>query len=37
MEQWKSIVGFEGKYEVSDLGRIKSLNYRGNMKKRANS
>lgn len=25
MEIWKQIVGFEGLYEISDLGRIKSL------------
>lgn len=25
MEQWKDIEGFEGLYEVSDLGRVKSL------------
>ena len=25
MEQWKDIPGFEGRYQVSDLGRIKSL------------
>lgn len=29
MENWKSIPGYEGKYEVSDLGRVRSLNYRG--------
>ena len=27
MEHWKSIAGYEGIYEVSDLGRVKSLNY----------
>ena len=31
MEQWKAVVGFEGLYEVSDLGRVKSL---GNNKTR---
>lgn len=25
MEQWKPVVGFESSYEVSDLGRIRSL------------
>jgi hypothetical protein len=24
-EQWKSILGYEGKYEISNLGRVKSL------------
>ena len=27
-EVWKSIRDYEGLYEVSNLGRIKSLNYR---------
>ena len=27
METWKAIAGYEGIYEVSDLGRIKSLKY----------
>ena len=31
MENWKSIAGYEGIYEVSDLGRVKSL---GNDKSR---
>lgn len=26
-EIWKPVVGYEGKYEVSNLGRVKSLNY----------
>lgn len=26
-EAWKAVVGFEGKYEVSDHGNVKSLNY----------
>lgn len=29
-EIWKDIPGYEGKYQASNLGRIKSLNYRGN-------
>ena len=28
MEEWRDIKGYEGKYMVSNLGRIKSLNYR---------
>ena len=28
MEIWKDIFGYEGFYQVSNLGRIKSLNYR---------
>lgn len=28
-EIWKDIKGFEGKYQVSNLGNVKSLNYRG--------
>ena len=31
MEHWKAIAGYEGLYEVSDLGRVKSL---GNNKSR---
>lgn len=27
-ELWKPVVGYEGKYEVSNLGRVMSLNYR---------
>ena len=27
MEHWKAIAGYEGLYEVSDMGRVKSLNY----------
>jgi hypothetical protein len=27
-ETWKPVVGFEGRYEVSDLGRIRSLQFR---------
>jgi hypothetical protein len=30
-EQWRDIVGYENKYHISDLGRVKSLKYhRGN-------
>jgi hypothetical protein len=25
LEQWKSVVGYEGHYEISDLGRVKSV------------
>ena len=27
MEHWRAIAGYEGLYQVSDLGRVKSLNY----------
>jgi hypothetical protein len=27
-EIWKSVVGYEGRYEVSDLGRVRSLRFR---------
>ena len=27
-EIWKDVVGYEGKYKVSNLGNVKSLNYR---------
>ena len=27
-EIWKDIAGYEGLYKVSNLGRVKSLNYR---------
>lgn len=26
-EEWRPIKGYEGLYEVSSLGRVKSLNY----------
>lgn len=26
-EVWKAVVGYEGKYEVSNMGRVKSLNF----------
>ena len=28
MEEWRDVVGYEGKYKVSNFGRVKSLNYR---------
>ena len=27
VEEWRPVVGFEGSYEVSDWGNVKSLNY----------
>lgn len=27
MEEWKDIEGYEGKYQISNEGRVKSLNY----------
>ena len=27
MEKWKDIKGYEGRYQISSLGRVKSLNY----------
>ena len=27
MEEWKDIIGYEGKYQVSNTGKIRSLNY----------
>lgn len=34
MEQWRDIKGFEGIYQVSDLGRVKALNYHREGKER---
>lgn len=28
-EMWKDIVGYEGLYQVSNLGNVRSMNYRG--------
>ena len=33
-EEWKPIEGYEGLYEVSNMGRVKSLNYRHTGKER---
>ena len=33
-EIWKEVLGYEGLYEVSNLGRVKSLNYKGHKGKR---
>ena len=33
-EIWKDIQGYEGKYQVSNLGRVKSLNYNNTCKER---
>ena len=27
-EEWRDIEGYEGLYQVSNMGRVKSLNYR---------
>ena len=34
MEIWKDIVGYEGKYQVSNLGKVKSLDYRNTGKEK---
>ncbi|XCH79055.1 MAG: NUMOD4 domain-containing protein [Candidatus Dehalobacter alkaniphilus] len=28
MEQWKDVIGYEGLYQVSNLGNVRSLNYK---------
>ena len=32
MEEWKPIVCYEEKYQISNYGQVKSLNYRGSGK-----
>ena len=32
MEEWKDIKGYEGVYQISSHGRVKSLNFRGTTK-----
>lgn len=34
MEEWRDIEGYEGLYQVSNLGRVKSLNYRRTRKEK---
>ena len=34
MEIWKDIIGYEGRYQVSNLGRVKSLNYNNTNKEK---
>lgn len=34
IEEWRDIKGYEGHYQVSNLGRIKSLNYRQTCKEK---
>ena len=33
-EIWKDIKGYEGKYQISNMGRVKSLNYRNTGKEK---
>lgn len=35
MEEWKDIVGYEGRYQVSNLGRVKSLKRKVGVKNRS--
>lgn len=34
MEQWKDIEGYEGQYQISNYGRVKSLNYNNTKKEK---
>lgn len=34
IEEWRPVVGYEGLYEVSNLGRVASLNYNGTGKRK---
>ncbi len=33
-EEWRTINGYDGRYEVSNLGRVRSLNYNNQKGKR---
>lgn len=37
MEEWRDIIGFDGLYQVSNFGRVKSLNYNGTGKEKVMS
>ena len=37
IEEWRPIEGYEGLYEVSDWGNVKSLNYNKTKKEKADS